>query len=80
MGRISLDMIVNLTIGFVLMGTLLPIGIGLLSAAGDVTVAINGTDTAVSALADANVLTMLVVIVPVVGVVALILVLIRAYQ
>lgn len=65
--------IVSITIGLVLMGVLFPIGLGLISAAGDVAVDINGTSTLVSAVADQNVLTLLTTIVPIVAVIGIVL-------
>lgn len=69
--RFSVTDVVMITVSFILMGVILPIGIGLLSAAGDQAVMINGTSTLVSTVADANVLTLLTVLVPILGIVSI---------
>jgi hypothetical protein len=60
-----------ITVSLIIMGVVLPIGIGLISGAGNITVAINGTDTAVSTLADPTVLTLLTVLVPILAIVGI---------
>lgn len=63
--------IIMITVSLIIMGVVLPIGIGLISGAGNITVAINGTDTAVSTLADPTVLTLLTVLVPILAIVGI---------
>lgn len=63
--------IIMITVSLIIMGVVLPIGIGLISAAGDITVAINGTQTAVSTVADPTVLTLLTVLVPILAIVGI---------
>lgn len=63
--------IINTTVALIIMGVVLPIGIGLISAAGDVTVTIGNTTKTVSELADPTVLTLIVVLVPILAVVGI---------
>jgi hypothetical protein len=63
--------IVNIVVSLVLIGVVMPIGIGLVAAFDQQTVAINGTSTLIGDIVDSNVLTLITVLIPVLAVVGI---------
>ncbi|MGB5911855.1 MAG: hypothetical protein WBH31_11730 [Promethearchaeia archaeon] len=68
---ISTRQIVYTVVSLIIISALLPIGLGLTSAMGQVNVTINGVPTALSTLVDPTVLTLLTTLLPILVVVGI---------
>lgn len=73
MANINIRTIILLTVALIIMAVILPIGIGLISAAGDVQVTVNNETSALSDLADPTVITLLTILVPILAVISIVL-------
>lgn len=73
MARISMNEIVGISVALILIAVVMPLGIGLLSAADQTVVTINGTGYALSELADSTVITLLTILIPIMAVIAVVL-------
>lgn len=72
MGKISTVDIVGLVVALIVMGLLLPIGIGNIANFQNAYVDINGTSTAISTLVDGSVITLVGVLIPIIAVISLV--------
>lgn len=65
--------IVLMAVGLLVVAIIFPISLGYLGGAGDSTVTINGTASALSTLVDPSVLVLLTILLPIVAIIAVIL-------
>ena len=72
MGDLRTVDIVGLVVSLVVMGLLLPIGIGNIANFSNAVVSINGTDTAISTLVDGSVITLVAVLIPIIAVISIV--------
>jgi hypothetical protein len=61
----NMGKIVGIVITLIIIGVLLPIGLGYVSSMGDVSVTVNNTTSALSSLVDPTVLTLMTVMIPI---------------
>ena len=61
--------VVGIVISLIVIAVIMPLGLGLVSAAGDTMVTVNGTAKALSTLVDPAVLTLLTVLLPILAVI-----------
>ena len=74
----SLTQPIRIVVSLIIIATILPIGIGLVSAMGDAMVTINGTAVALSTVADPTVITLLEILLPILVVIGIIMGFLRA--
>ena len=68
---ISVKNVIMIAVSLMVVALILPLGLGLLSGAGDTMVTVNGTATALSELVDPSVLTLLTVLIPILAVIGI---------
>jgi len=73
MVKLSAGEIVSMLIALVLIAFVLPVGLGLVGAFGDYNVTINGTSQAISTILDANVITLVETVVPIMAILSIVM-------
>ena len=68
---VSVKNVIMIAVSLMVIALILPLGLGLLSAAGDTVITINGTEKALSDLVDPSVLTLLTVLIPILAVIGI---------
>lgn len=68
---LSVRNVIMIAVSLMVVALILPLGLGLLSGAGDTMVTVNGTSTALSDLVDPSVLTLLTVLIPILAVIGI---------
>lgn len=69
----SIKAIIMLVVSMVIIGIVLPLGLGYISAMENAVVTVNGTQYALSTLVDPSILTLVTVVLPIVAVVGIVL-------
>jgi len=69
--RISVKDVIMIAVSLMVVALILPLGLGLISGAGDTMVTVNGTESALSDLVDPSVLTLLTVLIPILAVIGI---------
>lgn len=71
MATISVKNVIMIAVSLMVIALILPLGLGLISGAGDTMVTVNGTESALSELVDPSVLTLLTVLIPILAVIGI---------
>lgn len=68
---VSVKNVIMIAVSLMVIALILPLGLGLISGAGDTMITVNGTESALSELVDPSVLTLLTVLIPILAVIGI---------
>jgi len=68
---VSVKNVIMIAVSLMVIALILPLGLGLISGAGDTMITVNGTASALSDLIDPSVLTLLTVLIPILAVIGI---------
>jgi len=71
MASLSVKGVIMIAVSLMVIALILPLGLGLISGAGDTMITVNGTSTALSELVDPSVLVLLTVLIPILAVIGI---------